>query len=277
MRISQMVNLSSARYQNIAAAQMKKSSDRVSSGYRINSAADDAAGLAISERMRSQIRGLNVASNNIQNGISMIQVADGALSGVTDTLQDVREKLVEAASSTDANAIASIRSYVDSALKGINDVLSNTKFNGKSLFSTTEDVDFKIQLGANAGESTTVTFGKIDTSTLFGDANTTIIGDTEDDFTSDSASTAIADIDKALKNILEVRASAGATSKRLEHSLNVNGITSENLTDAESRIRDVDVAKESLNFTKNNILQQSAQAMMAQANQNAYGILDLLR
>lgn len=253
---------------NINAA--AKSMEKLSSGLRINRAGDDAAGLAISEKMRGQIRGLDQASRNAQDGISLIQTAEGALNETHSILQRMRELAVQASNDTNVAADRSQIQLEVSQLKSeINRIASQTEFNTKKLVNgSASNVVF--QVGANSGQTITMAIGAMDASALSVKAI--------DVRTAASAITGQIDtIQSAIDKVSSERAKLGAYQNRLEHTTNNLNTSSENLQAAESRIRDVDMAKEMMNYSKNNILQQAAQAMLAQANQAPQGVLQLLR
>ncbi len=246
-----------------------KSMEKLSSGFRINRAGDDAAGLSISEKMRGQIRGLTQASRNSQDGISLIQTAEGALNETHAILQRMRELSVQAANGTNnTDDLAAIKAEGDELIKEVANISTNTKFNGKELIGATA-ADVTIQIGANAGESLTLA---LSTKTK---ADTTTLAIAALDVSAGTASTTT--LDAAIKTVSVARSYLGANQNRLEHTIKNLDTTSENLQASESRIRDVDMAKEMMNFTKNNILQQAAQSMLAQANQQPQGVLQLLR
>lgn len=248
-----------------------KNVERLSSGYRINRAGDDAAGLAISEKMRGQIRGLEQASRNAQDGISLIQTAEGALNETHAILQRMRELAVQAANDTNtATDRANLQAEVDQLATEIDRIAQTTEFNTNVLMNTGGST-FKLQIGANKGQNITLTINGM-TATDLNVATGSILVDTQV-----NADTAIKTIDDAIKLVSDERANLGAVQNRLEHTINNLGTSAENLTAAESRIRDVDMAKEMMEFTKNNILTQAAQAMLAQANQLPQGVLQLLR
>ena len=251
------------------AANTAKAMEKLSSGYRINRAADDAAGLAISEKMRAQIGGLAQAQRNAQDGVSLVQTGEDALNEVHSMLQRVRDLKVQSLNDTlsteDKDAIAS---EVKQLGEEITKIGSDTKFNGTSLLNGTGTVSF--QVGANDNE--TITANKVD---LAGGANTAKVLTAVD--ASSFASVSIDDIDKAIKDVSTARADFGAVQNRLEHRLNNLGAYQENLVSSESRIRDVDMAKEMVNFTKLNILSQAGTSMLAQANQAPQSVLSLLR
>ena len=242
---------------------LAKSMERLSSGFRINRAADDAAGLAISEKLRGQIGGLNQARRNTQDGISLVQTAEGSLTEVHSMLQRVRELAVQHANGTLATGDrAAINSEARQLTDEIERIGTTAQFNGiRLLDGTVTSITF--QVGANDGEviaATTISLG-----------SAVPVGV---DVTS---ATALADIDTAINAVSDQRASFGAIQNRLEHTYNNLSVYQENLSASESRIRDVDMAAEMVNFTKNNILQQAGTSMLAQAQQAPQAVLSLLR
>jgi flagellin len=253
--------------------QLNKSMERLSSGLRINRAADDAAGLAVSEGMRSQIRGMNVASRNAQDGVSMVQVADGALGNVGDMLQRVRDLAVQASNGTLTDAQRkNLDTEVQQVLTEIGKTGTDTEFNGLKILAgsvATAASAVTLQVGANASQNIAFTIGTVSTSDL-GISGIAVS-------TAASATAAIASLDAAISTVTTSRANLGAIQNRLEHTINRLGMTSENLQAAESRIRDADMASEMIDFTKHQILQQSGMAMLAQANQSPQSVLSLLR
>jgi flagellin len=255
-----------------------KSMERLSSGYRINRAADDAAGLAISEKMRGQIGGLDQAQRNAQDGVSLVQTGEGALNEVHSMLQRVRELKVQHDNQTlnDSDKAAIVGEVV--ALQSeIKDIQKNTSFNGIKLLDGTGGTSgtVKLQVGANSGETIDVTASDI----LSGSGMAAIAGMTSASGTASGTfgGMSIDDIDKAIGEVSDRRAAFGAVQNRLEHRLNNLATYQENLTASESRIRDVDMAKEMVNFSKYQILQQAGTSMLAQANQAPQGVLSLLR
>lgn len=252
-----------------------KSLEKLSSGYRINRAADDAAGLAISEKMRNQIRGLEQASKNSLDGISMIQTAEGALNETHAMLQRMGELYTQAANETLTSAdTAKIETEISQLSDQITSIAEQTQFNTKKLLDGSITADVVFQVGANAGETISVKFEAADATTLkvkIGGGLTKLDG------TNDVAKDNITAVTTAINKVSELRSNLGAVQNRLEHTINNLGTTSENLQAAESRIRDVDMAKEMSEFTKTGILQQAATAMLAQANQQPQGVLQLLR
>ncbi len=270
MRINHNIQALNA-YRNLAVNQSNtaKNLEKLSSGLRINRAADDAAGLAISEKMRSQIRGLEVAERNALDAISLIQTAEGALSSVHSMLQRMRELAVQASNGTntteDRNALDQ---EVQQLITEITRVATSTDFNKTALLDGTfSGVNF--QIGANAGQSITLSIGDMRASGLTVNALSIT--------TYSGAQAAISALDVAIAKVSEERGKLGAYQNRLEHTINNLKTAHENLTASESRIRDTDMAMEMTNFTKNNILNQAAQAMLAQSNQLPQGILQLLK
>jgi flagellin len=246
-----------------------KSMEKLSSGYRINRAADDAAGLAISEKMRGQIGGLAQAQRNAQDGISLVQTAEGALTEVHSMLQRVRDLKVQSLNDTlapeDKDAIAA---EVNQLGQEIGKIGSDTAFNGTKLLDSNTALNF--QVGANDGE--TITASAFAVSGASGIAGITAVSDG-----ASLSSISVSDVDAAIKDISTARGAFGAIQNRLEHRLNNLATYQENLTASESRIRDVDMAEEMTKFTKLNILQQAGTSMLAQANQGPQGVLSLLR
>ncbi|MFF2448110.1 flagellin [Neobacillus sp. NPDC058068] len=253
-------------------AAQSKSLQQLSSGKRINGAADDAAGLSISEKMKNQIRGLDQASRNTQDGISMIQTADGALGQIHDILSRMRELTVQAQNgSNNADEQATIKAETTQLLTNIDDIAKNTKFNGIDLTSSTAK-SITIQTGANTGETTAIDFGKTK-------ADVETLGLT--DFDPGAAATPptgpLATLDKAIKDVSTARSYLGATQNNLQYTANNAETMSQNFSAASSRITDVDMAQAVMENSKNGILAQAAQAMLAQANQQPQGVLQLLR
>jgi flagellin len=246
-----------------------KSMEKLSSGYRINRAADDAAGLAISEKMRGQIGGLAQAQRNAQDGISLVQTAEGALTEVHSMLQRVRDLKVQSLNDTlaseDKDAIAA---EVNQLGQEITKIGSDTAFNGTKLLNGASTLNF--QVGANDGE--TIAASAID---LAGGSAVSVVLAASDQ--ASFSSVGVSDIDAAIQDISTARGAFGAVQNRLEHRLNNLATYQENLTASESRIRDVDMAEEMTKFTKLNILQQAGTSMLAQANQGPQGVLSLLR
>ncbi len=265
-------NMSAAnanRMLGITTGQQAKSSEKLSSGYKVNRAADDAAGLAISEKMRSQIRGLNRASDNAQDGISLIQTAEGALNETHSILQRMNELATQAANDTNtAIDRGAIKSEIDALVEEIDRIKTTTQFNTQNLL----DGKFSqknLQVGALSGQKIQITIGDMSAATLGVD------GVTVDSFA--NAGTSMTAIQKAIDTVSTQRASLGALQNRLEHTVANLDNVSENTQAAESRIRDTDMAEEMVEYSKNNILAQAGQSMLAQANQSTQGVLSLLQ
>mgnify|MGYP000968439118 CR=1 FL=1 len=252
-----------------------KSMEKLSSGYRINRAGDDAAGLSISEKMRAQVRGLNMASRNAQDAISMIQTAEGALNETHAILQRMRELAVQAANDTNVSVDrTAISDELTTLVAEIDRISDSTTFNEKKLLNgdlaaTASAANF--QIGADCGVAMTLTIATMDSDALTVNAVASCVGSYA------NATATIGTIDAAIKRVSAERSKLGANQNRLEHTIKNLDNASENIQASESRIRDVDIAKEMMEFTKNNILQQAAQAMLAQANQAPQGVLQLLR
>ncbi len=256
-----------------------KAVEKLSSGQRINRAADDAAGLSISEKMRSQIRGLNRASTNAQDGVSLIQSAESALNEYQNILQRMRELSVQANNGVnqqeDLDAIGQEVSQLTSELDRI---ATTTEFNNKTLFDGSQ-TELNFQVGANAEQKITVAINDMQISDIGGEGEVDFSSYVDADDATEWIATddAISDIDTALAAVSKQRSQLGAVQNRLESTIRNLDTISENLSSAESRIRDVDMAKEMMTFTKNNILSQASTAMLAQANQLPQNVLQLLR
>jgi len=341
MRINNnLIAMNTHRQLGIANTGASKSMEKLSSGYRINRAGDDAAGLSISEKMRAQIRGLNMASKNAQDGISLIQTAEGALNESHSILQRMRELAVQAANDTNVEIDRiSLQSEIDQLAQELTRIAQNTEFNTQKLLDGTFKSS-KFHIGANAGQNISLSIGNMDAATLsVGDKYTATSSTTLKDGKSviytfksagailgssgstlkaaysgyyigvstvasaklyriaseayaestvaitlginisdqASANSAITTINNALEAVSAERSKLGAYQNRLEHTISNLDNVAENLQASESRIRDVDMAKEMMEFTKQNILQQAATAMLAQANQAPQTVLQLLR
>ncbi|ACL74490.1 flagellin [Ruminiclostridium cellulolyticum] len=252
-----------------------KSLEKLSSGLRINRAGDDAAGLAISEKMRGQIRGLNQASRNSQDGISMIQTGEGALATVSNILVRVKELAVQAANGTydAANDLKRITEEITELGAQVTDIKDNTKFNGISLLNGNSGNNIVLQVGQETAQKLTILTATTDL-TAVAKAVTDYAGAWT---ASSAASTSINDVETQINKVSAMRSYYGANQNRLEYNINNLDTYSENLSASESRIRDVDMANEMMEFTKQNILSQAAQSMLAQANQQPQGVLQLLR
>jgi flagellin len=253
-----------------------KSVEKIGSGLRINRAADDAAGLAISEKLRSQVKGYNMAVRNVQDGVSLVQTAEGALNEVHGMLQRMRELAVQAANGTMAQED---RDAVGQEAKALADeidrIATTTKFNGISLLDSTNTVD--ILAGVDGTETISVAFVDVQISAIDSAAAiTNFADDTAGNVTGAFATAAIAQLDAAIAEVSAGRSGFGATQNRFEHATVALGIAAENLAASESRIRDLDVAAEMVTMTKNQILQQAGVAVLAQANQASASVLGLL-
>ena len=266
--------MNSSRMLNITTSTQAKSTEKLSSGYKINRAADDAAGLAISEKMRRQIRGLTQASANAQDGISCVQTAEGALTEVHDMLQRMNELAVKAANGTQTSADRGyINQEVQALVSEIDRVASTTTFNEKNLL----DGSFKkvgLQVGAEAKQLITLDIVGMSAQGLglTGGAANISVGGTD----GTNAQAAIKTIKDALAKVSSQRSDLGAVQNRLEHTIkNLDNVV-ENTTSAESQIRDTDMATEMVKYSNNNILAQAGQSMLAQANQSNQGVLSLL-
>ena len=247
---------------------LQKSTEKLSSGYRINRAGDDAAGLSISEKMRSQIRGLNKASSNAQDGISLIQVAEGALNETHSILQRMNELATQAANDTNTSVDrTAIKNEMDQLTSEINRIQSTTQFNTMNLL----DGSFSsknLQVGALSGQTIKISVTKMSASNI-GVSGLSVSSNVK-------AGEAMSKIQLAIQSVSSQRSKLGAIQNRLEHTINNLNTTSENTSAAESRIRDTDMASEMVEYSKNNILQQAGQSMLAQANQANQGVLSLL-
>lgn len=262
------------RQLSINNSEVAKSTEKLSSGLRINRAGDDAAGLSISEKMRGQIRGLDMASRNAQDGISMIQTAEGSLNETHDILQRMRELAVQSANDTNVTVDRdALNKEFTQLANEISRISTNTDFNTQKLLDGSVST-VNLQVGANSGQTITVSLS-VSGVTLSAVANSVTTSYTLNSQV--SASAAITGINDQIKLVSNGRSYLGAMQNRLEHTIKNLDNSSENLQAAESRIRDVDMAKEMMTLSKNNILQQAAQAMLAQANQAPQGVLQLLR
>ena len=257
------------RQLGITTSAQAKSSEKLSSGYRINRAGDDAAGLSISEKMRSQIRGLNKASDNAADGVSLIQTAEGALNESHSILQRMNELATQAANDTnttvDRNAI---QAEVDALTSEIDRIQSTTQFNTMNLIDGTF-TSKNLQVGALSGQTIQISISKMDAASI-GVSGLSVSGNV-------AAGKSMSAIQKAIESISTQRSALGALQNRLEHTIANLDTTSENTSSAESRIRDVDMAEEMVEYSKNNILAQAGQSMLAQANQSTQGVLSLLQ
>lgn len=271
-----ITSMNANRQLGIVGNNLAKSTEKLSSGYRINRAADDAAGLAISEKMRAQVRGLNRASDNAQDGISLIQTAEGAMDQQHAILQRARELVVQAGntgvlddgktSGSGDDDFQKIQDELNELQKEFTRINEQTEFNKKKLLDGTYTGQY-LQVGANDGQGISVTINKTawTAPTVLGSAagsNSTLLKE---------------NIDKAIKSVTTERSKLGAIQNRLEYTVKVDDNTAENMQAAESRIRDTDMADEMTRFSKESILQQAATSMLAQANQANQGVLSLLQ
>ncbi len=261
--------MNSNRMLGITTGQQAKSAEKLSSGYKINRAGDDAAGLSISEKMRSQIRGLNKASKNAQDGVSLIQTAEGALNEAHSILQRMNELAVQAANDTNTSADRdALQKEIDALTSEIDRIASTTQFNTKNLLNGSF-TSKNLQVGALSGQAITITIGTMDAEALsIQSLDVSSFG---------KAGSAMTKVQAAISRVSQQRSALGAIQNRLEHTIaNLDNI-SENTQAAESRIRDTDMAAEMVEYSKNNILAQAGQSMLAQANQATQGVLALLQ
>ncbi|MEG6612751.1 flagellin Hag [Pseudoclostridium thermosuccinogenes] len=278
-----LMAMNAHRQLSINSAAQTKSLEKLSSGYRINRAGDDAAGLAISEKMRGQIRGLNQASRNAQDGISLIQTAEGALNETHEILQRMRELVIQAGNTgtyhdNDLQKIQNEIEALQKELGGVADddgkmtgISDRTEFNGKALLNGTVTTGFTFQIGANSGQQVSLAISSMSAGSL-GVSSINV-----NSFATYSFDDQLDAIDQAIENVSTQRSALGAMQNRLEHTIKNVDNAAENLQAAESRIRDVDMAKEMMEYTKQSILSQAATAMLAQANQLPQNVLQLLR
>ncbi len=262
------------RQLGITTSGLQKSTEKLSSGYKINRAADDAAGLSISEKMRNQIRGLNKASDNAQDGISLVQTAEGALNEVHSMLQRMSELSVQAANGTnDTTDRSSINDEIQQLKTEIERVGSTTQFNKMNILDGTFSTGANklLQVGANANQTI-----KVDIDALKSVVGSSLMAGLKTE-TATNAQSAITVVQNSIEKLSKLRSKLGAVQNRLEHTVaNLDNI-SENTQSSESRIRDTDMAEEMVQYSKNNILQQAGQSMLAQANQANQGVLSLLQ
>jgi flagellin len=276
-----MASLFASRQEGLNAASLQASMAKLSSGERINKAGDDASGLAVSEKMRSQIRGLNQASRNIGDAVSFVQVAEGYLAETTDVLQRIRELAVQASNGvySDEDRMQ-IQVEVSQLVAEVDRIASSAQFNGMNLltgrFSKESDTVMQFQVGANADQSIRAYIGAMTASALGlkdiqGEDNQISIS------SPDEANTTIATLDEALKNVNKQRADLGAYQNRMEMAQKGINVAAENTQAAESRIRDADMATEMVEYTKQQVLAQASTAMLAQANSQSQNVLALLQ
>ncbi|HEY9688172.1 MAG TPA: flagellin [Coleofasciculaceae cyanobacterium] len=277
-------SLNAQRHLGVNTNALSKSMEKLSSGFRINRAADDAAGLQLSETLRSQIRGSKKALDNVQDGINMLNIVDGAYGQVTENLQRMRELTVQAANDTYAAAQRSaMEAEIDQLMADIDRIAAATEFNGVKLMDGSRGTDFVVQLGANdvaaedqlniASAAGTGPFASAAAAALQASLSTASLNVN----TASAALAAITVIDSAMTRVNSRRGMIGSLSNRLEGAANNLSVSIENLSSSESRIRNVDVAAESANLTRNQILQQASAAMLSQANQTPQLALQLLK
>lgn len=262
------------RQLGITTSAQAKSTEKLSSGYKINRAADDAAGLSISEKMRSQIRGLNKASSNAQDGVSLVQTAEGALNETHSILQRMNELATQAANGTNTTVDRSaIKAELDQLTSEIDRIQSTTQFNTMNLLDGTfsgADNQMKLQVGALSGQSIDFSIANM-CATKIGLKTTLSVS------TFTKAGSYMKSVQDAIEVVSKQRSAMGAIQNRLEHTIANLDTTAENTQSAESRIRDTDMASEMVTYSKNNILAQAGQSMLAQANQSTQGVLSLLQ
>ncbi len=270
-----MSALNTNRQLGITNKALAKSTEKLSSGYRVNRAADDAAGLSISEKMRSQISGLNQASDNAQDGQSLIQTAEGALNEIHSVLQRMRELTVQASNDTNVSADrASIAQEMKQLTKEIDRIASQTEFNTMKLL-TGGFSGKNLQVGANNGQFITVAIKSMSTGSL--KVTAAKVANTISTGTSKEITKLISVISTAITTVSMERAKLGAIQNRLDHTIDNADNMAENLQSAESLIRDVNMADEMVTYSAKSIIQQAGQSMLAQANQATQGVLSLLR
>jgi len=268
-------SLTAQRALSSTSGSLSTSMQRLSTGLRVNSAKDDAAGLAIAERMTSQVRGMNVASRNANDAISMLQTAEGGLGKVGESLQRMRELAVQSANGANSTSDRSnLNSEYQALGKEISRVLEGTKFNGKQLISSgAADTTFQVGSGTNATDTITVSLG-----TIGGSVGTSLASALGGDITTAATSTtALDDLDKAIDSVTTARASIGASQNRFESVVANLTTMSENLNQSKGRIMDADFAVETSNMSRAQVLQQAGNAMLAQANQQPQQVMSLLR
>lgn len=279
-----MSSIFAARQENLNAIDLQKSMEKLSSGQKINRAGDDASGLAVSEKMRSQIRGLNQASKNVQNGVSFIQTTEGYLQETTDILQRIRELAVQSANGVYSDEDrAMIQVEVSQLVAEVDRIASSAQFNGYNMltgrFAKEADNSITFQVGANVDQNIKINIASATAESLGlrgkgqdgEDGALVSVSDTE------TANRTLATIDEALKNVNRQRADLGAVQNRMEMAAKGINVAAENMTSAESVIRDADMAQEMVDYTKNQILQQASTAMLANANSQSQTVLQLLQ
>lgn len=278
MRINQNISaLNAYRNLTITNTALSKSMEKLSSGLRINRAADDAAGLAISEKMRGQIKGLNQAVRNAQDAISLIQTAEGALNETHSILQRMRELAVQAANDTYTTADREkIKDELTELRAELNRIASTTEFNTQKLLDGTFKSK-KFHIGANSGQNIVLSIATMNAAGLSITATAINVAAGSAGSQQSAANALIGTLDDAIEKVSKERSKLGAYQNRLEHTIANLQTAAENLSAAESRIRDLDMAQEMMAFTRNQILMQAGTAMLAQANQAPAVVLQLLR
>lgn len=270
-----MTSLNANRQLGVTNKALAKSTEKLSSGYRVNRAADDAAGLSISEKMRGQIRGLNQASRNAQDGQSLIQTAEGALGEIHSVIQRMRELTVQASNDTNVTADRKAISLELAALSSeIDRIASQTEFNTMTLLDGTFE-DKQLQVGANSNQTITFSISGMTTADL--GIEVADIAGVVSAKTASEISPLISIVNQALSNVSQLRSKLGALQNRLDHTIDNADNMAENLQSSESQIRDVDMAKEMVTYSAKSIIQQAGQSMLAQANQSTQGVLSLLQ
>ncbi len=292
MRINHNISaMNTYRQYNTNTVNTNKAMEKLSSGLRINRAADDAAGLSISEKMRSQIRGLTQATRNAQDGVSFIQTAEGALNEVSDMLVRLKELAVQVQNDTySTNDRANIGAEMGALGKAVTEIYVNTRFNGKQVFGAQTEAAGILADNDGADPAAEIVYGEdAKQSVVINDAVTSElhalivltdearIATTDEDKATAAIAVGVDEVEAAITEVNATRATYGAMQNQLEHAANNMATTKENLQAAESRVRDVDMAEEMMAYTKNNILLQAAQAMLAQANAQPQGVLQLLQ
>jgi len=275
LRIMQNIAAQNAyRNLSITDAQQSKSLEKLSSGYRINRAADDAAGLSISEGLRSQVGGLKVAVRNAQDGISVVQTAEGALTEVHSILQRMRDLSVQASSggSNDSDAQAASNTEFQQLGKELDRISTTTKFGSQTLLDGSYAGSFQVDW-----KDTSTAGGQFTVAITQGVSAASLSLDTASIDTTAGAQAAISTLDNAIKAVSTSRSTLGAYQNRLEHTINNLNVSVENLSASESRIRDTDMAQEMMNYSRSQILSQAGTSMLSQANQSSQGVLSLLR
>ena len=256
-----------------------KNLEKLSSGYKINRAGDDAAGLAISEKMRAQITGLETAQKNANDGVSLVQTAEGALTEVHSMLNRMVELATQSANGTYSSTNrAEMQKEINALTKEINRISATANFNGTKLFTSATTINLHVGESSASTNQIGVTLKDMDSKSIGGTFNGTKVGVSSINLTTVNGARSAIDIaNGAIDMISSMRSDFGALQNRLEHTINNLGVQTENISAAESRIRDVDMAKEMMTYTKNNILVQASQAMLAQANQVPQSVLQLLQ